>query len=334
MVADGAIAPPSVAVCNRPRLKIVIVNYRTPLLVNECVDSLKAYSARGATTTIVVVDNGSGDGSPTLIRAAHPDITLIDAGGNLGFAKANNLVLRELDADYALLINSDTRVELGTLDRMVEALQADPAIGVVGPRLVNMGDGEDQDYPTQFPTIGEMLRRVIRGPRFPASGQDRPLEVERVHGACMMTRAAVLIGVGLLDEGFFIYDEDADWCIRVHRAGWRLQLLPDIRVRHHGGQSTGNRPNGQRVERVLPSETSLRMRYELRHSRYRLYRKHRNSIETALLKLFTDAFLVIDSIAWLARGVISAKCRPAATAVMRCNLRIIRLNPFGLKITQ
>ena len=153
---------------------------------------------------IVVVDNGSGDGSPTLIRAAHPDITLIDAGGNLGFAKANNLVLRELDADYALLINSDTRVELGTLDRMVEALQADPAIGVVGPRLVNMGDGEDQDYPTQFPTIGEMLRRVIRGPRFPASGQDRPLEVERVHGACMMTRAAVLIGVGLLDEGFFI----------------------------------------------------------------------------------------------------------------------------------
>ena len=83
---------------------------------------------------------------------------------------------------------------------------------------------EGQDYPTQFPTIGEMLRRVIRGPRFPASGQDRPLEVERVHGACMMTRAAVLIGVGLLDEGFFIYDEDADWCIRVHRAGYGFKF--------------------------------------------------------------------------------------------------------------
>lgn len=314
-----------------PGLTAVIVNYRTPALVVECVDHLKAYPPSGMELRVVVVDNGSGDGSLATIGAAHPDVALIDAGGNLGFARGNNLALRDLGTEFALLINSDALVEPGTLDGMIAAMRAEPRLGMVGPRVINVDDGEDQDYPTHFPSVLEMLRRAVVGPQFPARGRTAPFEIDRIHGACLMTRAAVLREVGLLDEGFFMYDEDVDWCLRARQAGWRLQLLPALAVRHYGGRSSGRSPSGQRA-RNLPSEGSLRMRYELRRSRYRLYRKYRGVTETLVLKLLTDAMLLADSAVWAGRGLVSADCRSAARAVWRCNLRIIRINPFGIEV--
>jgi hypothetical protein len=320
----------------RVRLTVVIVNYRTPLLVNECAACLKAWPAQDVTMRIVVVDNDSRDGSPAIIQAAHPDITVIEAGGNLGFARANNLALRTLDSGYALLINSDALVDPGTLNGMIEALESDDTIGVVGPRVVNVEDGADQDYPHRFPTVIEMVRRAARGPQYPARDQRGPVEIERIHGACLMTRASVLHQVGLLDEDFFMYDEDVDWCVRVRQAGWRLLLLPDIRVRHYGGKSSGRRPSGRRAG-APPSETSLRMRYELRRSRYRLYRKHRGTLETVLLKLLTDAALLLDSALWLARALLSpergaTERRTGVAAVVHWNARIIRINPFAIDV--
>lgn len=309
----------------------VIVNYRTPALVVECIDHLKAHPPAVVPLRVVVVDNGSGDGSLDRIAAAHPDVRLIDAGGNLGFARGNNLALRELTTEFALLINSDALVQHGTLDGMIAAMRDDPWLGVVGPRVINADDGQDQDYPYRFPSVPEMLRRAVGGPQFPARGRATPIAIERIHGACLMTRAAVLRDVGLLDEGFFMYDEDVDWCLRAARAGWHLRLLPALTVRHYGGRSSGRSPSGQRV-RILPSEGSLRMRYELRRSRYRLYRKYRSVMEIALLKLLTDTMLLADSAAWLARGAISADCRAAARAVWRCNLRIMRINPFAAEV--
>lgn len=311
-------------------LTAIIVNYRTPHLVDECVTALQAHAPCDVALHIVVVDNGSGDNSPERIRIAHPDITLIEAGANLGFAKGNNLALRDLATTYALLINSDALVDSGTLDGMIAAFRADPTVGVVGPRVVNVDDGADQDYPDHFPTIGQMLRRAMRGPQFPAEGQDAPVEIARIHGACLMTRATVLQQVGLLDEAFFMYDEDVDWCIRAGNAGWKLLLLPKLRVRHYGGKTSGRAPNGKR-SLVLPAEGSLRMRYELRRSRYLLYRKHRSRIETAVLKLLTDTILLADTGRWAVRAIFSPQAREAARGVFRCNLRIIRLNPFSLK---
>ena len=310
----------------------VIVNYRTPGLVRQCVDQLKAHPAAGVGLQVVVVDNGSGDGSLEQIGAAHPDIRLIDAGGNLGFARGNNLALRDLATDYALLINSDALVEPGAMDAMVAALRDNPDVGMVGPRIVNVDDGADQDYPEHFPSVLQMIRRAVKGPQFPARGQDAPVDIDRIHGACLMTRAVVLRQIGLLDESFFLYDEDVDWCIRARRAGWRLLLLPQARVRHYGGKTSGRTPNGRRAVET-PSEGSLRMRYELRRSRYLLYRKHRGVAETAVLKLMTDAMLLADSAVWLARAVLSRECRRASAAVLRCNFRIIRLNPFGLQVS-
>jgi N-acetylglucosaminyl-diphospho-decaprenol L-rhamnosyltransferase len=203
---------------------------------------------------------------------------------------------------------------------------------MVGPRVVNADDGADQDYPDRFPSVAQMIRRAVAGPQFPARDHDTPVEIERIHGACLMTRAVVLRQIGLLDEDFFMYDEDVDWCIRARKAGWRLLLLPNARVRHYGGKTSGRMPSGQRA-RVPPGEGSLRMRYELRRSRYLLYRKHRSAAETALLKLITDSALVADSALWLLRALASHQSRAACLAVLRWNLRIIRLNPFGLRTT-
>ena len=253
-------------------LTVIIVNFRTAHLVLECLSHLKAFPATAIKTQIVVVDNGSNDGSLERIGVAHPDVQLIDAGGNVGFARGNNLALQEVATEYVLLINSDALMEQGTLDAMIAAMQVDPNVGMVGPRIVNVDDGRDQDYPDRFPTIAQMFRRALAGPQFPACGHDGPVEIERIHGACLMARTVVLKQVGLLDERFFMYDEDVDWCVRARKAGWRLMLLPQVRVRHYGGKTSGRKPNGKREESA-PGEGSLRMRYELRRSRYVLYRR-------------------------------------------------------------
>jgi len=309
-------------------LTVSIVNYKTPALVVECIDSLKLFTPQGAELRIVVVDNDSGDGSLAQIGAAHPDVKLIDAGGNLGFAGGNNLVLKECDSDYVLLLNSDALVEEGTLDGLLQALEAHPQVGAVGARVVNASDGADQDYPCRFPSLPEMFRRALGGAQYPAAGQNAPLSLERLHGACMMLRGELLRSVGLLDEGYFLYDEDVDWCVRARRQGWDLWLLPAVRVLHHGGKSSGRSPSGQRAHAEL-SETALRMRYELRRSRYRLYRKHRTWLELCALKLLTDLAMLAASIRPLLLWLLTPERRASAVALLRSNLRVLTLNPFG-----
>lgn len=316
----------------RETLLVSIVNYRTPHLVVSCVQSLKDHPPRGTNLEIAVVDNASGDDSLQVIAQAHPDIRLIDAGGNLGFAGGNNLALRGTTADHVMLLNSDALVEDGTLDRLLDVLRANPKVGAVSGRVVNASDGQDQDYPYEFPTLVGMVMRALQGPQYPAQGQTQPRPLARLHGACMVIRGSVLRSVGLLDDAFFMYDEDVDWCTRARDAGWDLWLVPDARVLHHGGASSGREPSGRRA-RIEASETALRMRYELRRSRYRLYRKHRSAPETFVLKLLTDTMLGISSLRVLWWSWRQPELRPAARALLRTNLRIMRLNPFRLPET-
>ncbi|TBO30355.1 glycosyltransferase family 2 protein [Aquabacterium lacunae] len=310
-------------------LTISIVNYKTPALVIRAIDSIKRHPPQRATVSVQVVDNGSADGSLTLIGQAHPDVTLIDAGGNLGFAAGNNLVLRSLSAGHALLLNSDAEVEAGTLDALLAALDDDTLAGAVSARVVNADDGADQDYPSHFPSLGQMLKRALLGPDFPASGETCPVPMERLHGACMLIRDRALMAVGCLDEGFFMYDEDVDWCLRARHAGWRLLLVPKARVLHRGGASSGRSPHGARA-RLEASPTALRMRFELRRSRYLLYRKHRTAVEILALKLLTDLTLLAHSLRVLTTAATDPSGRGAAMAMVRTDLRIMGLNPFDL----
>lgn len=310
------------------QLTVSIVNYRTPALVVECVASLKRFAPRDAALNIVVVDNASGDGSLETIAQAHPDIRLIDAGGNLGFAGGNNLALRDCASDWVLLLNSDALVIEGTLDTLLGTLRAHPEVGAASACVVNATDGMEQDFPHRFPTLPEMVRRAVQGPQYPAAGKTSPVELERLHGACMLIRGSVLRSVGLLDDGFFMYDEDVDWCVRARAAGFKLWLVPSSKVLHHGGKSSGRAPNGQRSAPEL-SDTALRMRLELRRSRYRLYRKHRARWELWALKLMTDLAMLAASVRPLLSLLAPAR-RAAAQRMLRANWQIMALNPLTL----
>jgi GT2 family glycosyltransferase len=172
-----------------------------------------------------------------------------------------------------------------------------------------------------------MVARAVRGAEYPAAGAEEPLSLERLHGAGMMLRGALLHNVGLLDDNFFMYDEDVDWCTRARRQGWQLLLVPAARVLHHGGASSGRAPSGLR-RRIEAGSGALRMRFELRRSRYRLYRKHRRAWELCLLKVATDGVLALQSLRAAWWWLVSPAQRASAAALLRCNLRIIAINPF------
>ena len=149
----------------------------------------------------------------------------------------------------------------------------------------------------------------------------------------MMMRGALLRDVGLLDDGFFMYDEDVDWCVRARARGWTLWLVPDARVLHHGGASSGRAPSGARA-RFEISESAARMRFELRRSRYRLYRKHRSGLELLALKLATDAALLLQSVRVGILWLLAPSRRVAMGRLLRSNLRIVALNPFRMEIAR
>lgn len=314
-------------------LTIAIVNYKTAALVCDVVETAKKQAAAdGVGVHIVVVDNGSGDGNLEIIRTAHPDIELIDAGGNLGFARGNNLALRRLETPYAMLLNSDAFLQPGALRRLIDFMEENPDCGVAGPRILNP-DGTDQDYPERFPSVTEMIRRSLKGPQFPAAGKDprRPIPMPRIHGCCLITRRTVLDQVGLLDERFFMYDEDMDWCLRCGRAGWKMFLLPDAAAVHLGGQSSGRAPSGRRKQETVQS-FNPRMSYELRKSRYILYRKHRGMLEILALKILTDSFLATGFLLSLPAILKGGQNRDMALKRIKSGCAIMAINPFGLEV--
>jgi hypothetical protein len=317
----------------KPSVTVIIVNYKTADLVCQVVQSVKDYApGDGVDAKIVVVDNGSDDGSLEMFEREHPDITIIDAGGNVGFSRGNNIPLRELDTDYAMLLNSDAFLEKGTLKRLIEVFDSDPSIGVAGPRILNP-DRTDQDYPSAFPSIFEMVKRAIHGAQFPAQGKDPHaiIPMQRIHGCCLMARKNVFDDVGLLDEQFFMYDEDMDWCLRARKAGWKLVLVPDSYVVHLGGQTSGRAPSGRREDATL-LPFNPRMSYELRKSRYILYRKHRNAFETVALKILTDTCLLIGLTLTMLRASRGPQWREIAEKKKDAYLKIMKINPFSLDV--
>lgn len=320
-------------------LTIAIVNYKTPKMVCDVVQSAKDHALLdNVRVVIAVVDNGSGDGSVDIIRNAHPDIDVIDAGANLGFAAGNNLVLRRAKTPYIMLLNSDAFLQSGALRRVIDFMESHPRAGMAGPRILNP-DGTDQDYPCRFPTVPEMIRRALKGPQFPAHGATGPVPMDRIHGCCLVLRRAILDQVGLMDEQFFMYDEDMDWCLRTRNAGWELYLLPDATVIHLGGQSSGRAPSGVREKKTAPS-FNPRMSYELRKSRYILYRKHRNFFELTALKFFTDSVLLAKNIMLLLYCLLllpdmwkhEKKYFDGALRRIKGNFSIMAINPFRLEV--
>ncbi len=253
-------------------LSILIVSWNTRELLGQCLASVFAHPPAGP-CEVLVVDNGSRDGSAALVRERFPQVKLVEARANLGFARANNLGLSLARGRYLLLLNSDTLVLPGTLDRLIACADRHPEAGVLGGRLLN-ADGSLQASWARFPTLwSELLGRNVRArcPLGRPAGQAQVYDVDWVGGACMLVRPQAVAQVGALDEDFFMYSEETDWCYRMRRHGWRVHYLADGPVVHLGGGSA-SRADGMQLTRL----------YE---GKLRFFRKHYGPRQAQLLRV-------------------------------------------------
>jgi N-acetylglucosaminyl-diphospho-decaprenol L-rhamnosyltransferase len=236
---------------------VVIVNYRTPGLVVDCLRTLVGEVAAQPGLRVVVVDNASGDDSILTIAAAIRDngwtwaeLRPLDRNG--GFAFGNNAAIRYLLAmpdppSYFWLLNPDTLVRPGAATALIDFLESRPDVGIAGGRL-EFPDGTPQTSAFRFPTLPGVLEdairiglvsRILSRYRVPPPPRPNAHATDWVNGASMMVRREVFESVGLMDEGYFLYFEETDFCWQVKRAGWPIWHVPASRTVHLEGQSTG-----------------------------------------------------------------------------------------------
>lgn len=264
-------------------ISIIIINWNTRQMLLNCIESLYRFDI-SARYEILVVDNGSSDGSVEAVRHHFPDVIVIANSSNEGFAAANNRALRVMHGRYALLLNSDTIVKENSLNVLYEFMESHPLIGICGPQLLN-SDGSKQTSYGRFPTLMSefMSKNFIRlFPRvyhnlYADHGCVCTKPVDFVIGACMMVRREALEQVGLLDEQYFFFYEEIDWCWRMKKAGWHVFYLSEAEVYHLGGGST----------RVM----SLRARSESWRSRYIFLIKRYQMAGVAKGLLYTIGFI-------------------------------------------
>lgn len=236
-------------------VSVIVVSYNTCAVLRDCLLSLRREAPSDA--EVIVVDNASDDGSAAMVQAEFPEVVVIDTGRNLGFAGANNRGMSVSRGRHILLLNSDTVALPGALQAMSEFLETHPTTGAVGCRLLNP-DGSLQKSAYKFPSparaLAENLLLTAALPNHPRLGDfrawphDTVRDVDFLIGAALMVRREVIDTVGGLDEGFFMYSEETDWCRRMRGAGWATTFIPSASVVHLGGGSSRAMPLRQFAE--------------------------------------------------------------------------------------
>ena len=216
-------------------LSIIIVNWNTRDLLLQCLDSIHKAESR-LSFEVIVVDNGSTDDSVNAVSERFPTVRTIVNDQNLGFARANNQGISVGTGRYVMLLNSDTIVLPGALDKLVEFADEHPEVGVVGPKLLNT-DGSLQASWAGFPTFWSELIGRNPAQRQPFKGSQFAYEVDWVMGACMLVRAKAIANAGMMDEDYFFYSEETDWCYRIKKTGWKVIYLAATELYHLGGGS-------------------------------------------------------------------------------------------------
>ncbi|HWN73475.1 MAG TPA: glycosyltransferase family 2 protein [Solirubrobacterales bacterium] len=240
-------------------LEVVIVSHGAEALLRRCLRSLEEHPIAAGEMRVTVVDSGSPDGTPDMVEAEFPEVRLLRRG-NIGFSAANNLVLRQTHAGAVLLLNPDTEVYAGTLDAALARLRSEPRTGMVGVKLVTESGELDHACKRSFPTPlsalahftgigrGESARGTLGQYRATHLGGDEAGEVDAVNGAFMLCRAEAVREVGLLDEGYWLYMEDLDWCHRFWDAGWQVFYEPaGVALHVKGGSSPRRRAPRQEI---------------------------------------------------------------------------------------
>ena len=257
---------------------------------------------------IIVVDNNSSDGSPEVVERDFPSVRLIRSGGNLGFAKANNIGMRLSKGRYLGLINSDVEVLGNCIGRLLEYCERHPEAGMIGPRVIG-GDRELQRSCRGFPTVWNMFCRALAldafFPHYKAfSGyslrhwpQDCARTVDILTGCFWLARRRAVEQVGLLDESFFMYGEDMDWCKRFWDIGWKVVFVPSAEAVHYGGVSSSNAP--------------VRFYIEKQRADLQDRKKHHSRLAVACYFLISCLHLTLRAIGYEVALLFARGARPA-----------------------
>ena len=296
-----------------PDLSIVIVNWNTLQMTRECLqsvrDALQGPDAGRITAQVILVDNASHDGSGDMVEAEFPEVELIRNTENLGFAKANNQGFRIATGRRILLLNSDTLIHGDVLSASVAWLDAHPASGAMAAKALN-GDGTTQMTCHQFPSLLNQFLMAsglwkLKTPKFFGRyhmtdwNRDTEREVEVISGCFLMLRREVLEQVGPLDEAFFFFGEETDWCRRMRDAGWTLTFAPVGTYTHYGS--------------VSAKKLNHKRDVMLAGSKVRLHRKHGGRLAAAgafaLAALFNASRAAFWSLRAALGGGEAAKAR-------------------------
>ena len=224
-----------------PRLSVIIVAYNIRADLERCLRSLVVHKPH-VDHEVLVVDNASTDDTVEALRARWPGVRLIDAGSNVGFSKGNNIGIRQSFGELVLLLNGDTEVPAGAVDALVAVLDRRPDAAIAGPRLVDATGRAELSFGCMISPLNELRQKLrARGNVERLTSIER--EVDWVSGACLLVRRADAEAVGLLDERFFMYTEDVDFCAAVRARGRKVLFTPAATIVHMRGRSRQTAPH-------------------------------------------------------------------------------------------
>jgi N-acetylglucosaminyl-diphospho-decaprenol L-rhamnosyltransferase len=289
-------------------LSIVILSWNVRDLLRQCLESVASGRPLSANhpplvTEIIVVDNASSDGSVEMVRAEFAAVRLIANQTNRGYTGGNNDGIAAATGRYVMILNPDTRVLDDALAAMVAYADAHPDVGVVGPQLLNP-DGGVQSSRRRFPTLMTGLfestwlqplapRDVLRRYYVLDRPDDTIQEVDWLFGACFLVRRKVIQQVGTLDEDFFMYSEEMDWCYRMRQAGWKVVYLPEAQVIHYGGKSS--------------DQVAAQRHIYFQTSKVRYFRKHHGALTAGVLRVAVLAMYAGQLALEAAKGALGHK---------------------------
>ncbi len=298
---------------SHPDVTVIIVSWNTREILRDCLRSVYENAGAVAFETIVV-DNASADGSAELVARDFPQVQLVVNSDNRGFAAANNQAMVLARGRYVLLLNSDTVVLDRALEKTLAFADAHPEAAVVGCRVLNP-DRTWQRTCSRFPSaLNLLLSSTYMYKLFPKSrfwGRELMMywdrsdvrEVDVVSGTFMLVRREAIERVGMMDEAFFMYAEETDWCYRFRQAGYKSLFTPAASIIHLGGASS--------------RQAASKMRLQLSASILYFLKKHKSRSEYVLACLLTALFFVVRAPIWWAKGYLSRKERPYAWGVAR-----------------
>ena len=306
-------------------LSIITVSWNVRDLLRDCINSVDA--GRGnLNLEMIVVDSASSDGSPEMVRQEFPWVNLISSQENLGFPRGNNAGIRQARGRHILLLNPDTVIIEDALPVMVHYLEQQLDVGGLGAQLLNR-DGSIQSSRRRFPTFLTALFESTWLENFAPTSikrsyyaldlpDDETADVDWVTGACLMVPKRVIENVGSLDEGYFMYSEELDWCRRIKDAGWRIVYLPQAKIMHHIGMS---------------SEQAVTDRHiNFQRAKLRYFRKYYGRIPTLSLRIFLLTNYICQIGIEALKGLLGHK-RPMRRQRIRSYWQVIRsgLRPAG-----